>query len=285
VGVGSKQKVISRRPSSKRDICGKKNARWSAERSLNKWPRPSSRRNPAGEERQSSGVFSVANVSTSGGDRVLMSQVATLRSGPARSFRSPWAERPALCGHTDGIGAAGRTEERRSQFSSLPMRRLNPDWVTLRSGPERETLRRRQTQGKSSSTFKLHDGLFLSNPRRAIVGPSISLQETRHLLVTGRFCRLSRSCVMFRIFPASDSRTSTFDAFVSSMRRNKLIHCGKSGSKNGQPADLQEPVLCFSKFDTFLEMEKRRGKPRMAVARPMTFNFAPSRGMLNGNGN
>jgi len=39
-------------------------------------------------------------------------------------------------------------------------------------------------------------------------------------------------------------------------------------------ADLQEPVLCFSKFDTFLEME-RRGKPRMPWARPMTFNFAP----------
>jgi hypothetical protein len=47
-------------------------------------------------------------------------------------------------------------------------------------------------------------------------------------------------------------------------------------------ADLQEPVHCFSKFDTFLEME-RRGKPRMLWARPMTFNFAPSRGMLNDN--
>jgi hypothetical protein len=39
-------------------------------------------------------------------------------------------------------------------------------------------------------------------------------------------------------------------------------------------ADLQEPVLCFSKFDTFLEME-RRGKPMMFCARPI--NFAPRR--------
>jgi hypothetical protein len=87
-----------------------------------------------------------------------------------------------------------------SQFSSCRMRRLNPDWVTLRSWAEREKLCVAAKLRKSSSHFNsmTASSLQIPAPRRRAL---ISLQETRHLLAYGRFCRLSRSCVMFRISP------------------------------------------------------------------------------------